>query len=234
MKRTIPLLIASVTGLVLIVSSFIPATESWGDVAMTWFNILAAIAMLLGTLNLLRMSLQKISDRRPGWGYAGITVVAMLATIAVGLLKVGVPPNEKHPGAAWSGEYNVEGSGTWWMFQYVMSPITATMFAMLAFFVASAAFRAFRAKNAEASILLATAVIVLLGKTYAATWITGWIPENSDFAFLRLERITAVVMDVFNKAGSRAIMIGVALGVVSTSLKIILGIDRSYLGGEKE
>ena len=37
-------------------------------------------------------------------------------------------------------------------------------------------------------------------------------------------------MSVLNTAGNRAIMIGIALGIVATSLKILLGMDRSYLG----
>jgi hypothetical protein len=37
-------------------------------------------------------------------------------------------------------------------------------------------------------------------------------------------------MAVFNTAGNRAIMIGIALGIVATSLKILIGVDRSYLG----
>ena len=41
-------------------------------------------------------------------------------------------------------------------------------------------------------------------------------------------------MDVFNTAGNRAIMIGIALGTASVSLKILLGVDRSYLGSGDE
>ena len=47
---------------------------------------------------------------------------------------------------------------------------------------------------------------------------------------LRIENLTVTIMAVFNTAGSRAIVIGIALGIASTSLKVLLGIDRSYLG----
>jgi hypothetical protein len=106
------------------------------------------------------------------------------------------------------------------------------MFAMLAFYVASAAFRAFRAKNLEATLLLGTAFIILLGRTFAGVWLTNWIPENRMFAGLRFENVTVYIMSVFNTAGNRAIMIGIALGLVSVSLKVMLGVDRSYLGKE--
>ncbi|MDA0975535.1 MAG: hypothetical protein O2927_06170, partial [Planctomycetota bacterium] len=109
-------------------------------------------------------------------------------------------------------------------------PLTSTMFAMLAFYVASAAFRAFRAKNVEAVLLLGTAFIILLGRTFAGVVLTGWIPADGAFAGLRLENLSVYVMQVFNTAGNRAIIIGIALGIASTSLKILLGIDRSYLG----
>jgi hypothetical protein len=103
---------------------------------------------------------------------------------------------------------------------------------MLAFYIASAAFRAFRAKNLEAILLLGTAFIILLGRTFAGVALTGWIPEDSVLAGLRVENLTVYIMAVFNTVGNRAIMIGIALGIVSVSLKVLLGVDRSYLGKE--
>jgi hypothetical protein len=46
--------------------------------------------------------------------------------------------------------------------------------------------------------------------------------------------MTVTIMTVFNTAGTRAIMIGIALGIASTSLKVLLGVDRSYLGSSEE
>jgi len=234
MKRNIPLLLAMSAGFVMIVAYFIPYTETWGERVSLWFDILAAIAFVLGGGNLLKIHMRKVSDRAAGWGYSVITIVSFLVMLAVGLGKVGVNPNEQFPSHAWSGSYNENGSVFWWLYEYGFKPLQATIFAMLAFYVASAAFRAFRAKNFEAILLLGTAFIILLGRTAAGVFLTDFIPEDSHFSGLRLERLTVYLMNVFNTAGNRAIMIGIALGTASVSLKILLGVDRSYLGSGED
>lgn len=246
MKRTVPLVITGVTGFVLLAAYFVPPFEGWGDAAMTWFNILAAVAFVLGGGNLIKLNLAKISARQAGWGYAAVTLAAFLVTVVVGLLKIGVPPNERHPEYSWSGEYLAEGSAFWWLFDFIVTPLNQAMFALLAFFVASAAFRAFRIKNVEATVLLATAFVILLGRTYAGVWLTDGLPDApvaaaeghpvSDagrwLSMLRIEYVADAIYNVFNLAGMRAIKIGIALGIVATSLKVLLGVDRSYLGSE--
>jgi hypothetical protein len=136
------------------------------------------------------------------------------------------------PKHEWSGAYRTQGTPFWWLYEYAFKPLTATMFAMLAFYVASAAFRAFRAKNVEAILLLGTAFIILLGRTFAGVLLTDWLPEA--LSGLRIENLTVTIMSVFNTTGNRAIMIGIALGIASTSLKVLLGVDRSYLGSRDE
>ena len=235
MKRTVPLLITTVVGFTLIGAYFVPYTQNWGESVAIWFDVLAAIAFILGGGNLLRTHLKRISDRGRGWGYSAIVLVAFLATLFVGLGKVGVAPSPQFADYPWSGQYRQTGSAFWFMYQYAFQPLTATMFALLAFYIASAAFRAFRAKNLEANLLLGTAFIILLGRTFAGVALTDWIdPANWEgFEYLtglRLENLTVYIMAVFNTAGNRAIMIGIALGIVATSLKILIGVDRSYLG----
>ncbi len=228
MKNTIPWLIAAVTGSVMIVAFFVPFAESWRDEVGVWFEILAAIAFVLGGANLFTQHLRKISARRAGWGYSAITLVAFLVTLVAGALKAGVISEKAdYP---WSGHHVSEGSVMWWLYEYAYNPLQATVFALLAFYVASAAFRAFRAKSTEATVLLTTAFIVLLGRTYAGTWLTSAVP--SDYPALTFPGLTAYIMGVFNTAGQRAIIIGIALGVAATSLKVLLGVDRSYLGSD--
>ncbi len=132
----------------------------------------------------------------------------------------------------WSGYYQQAGSPFWFAYEYAFKPLTATMFSLLAFYVASAAFRAFRAKNIEAFLLLGTAFIVLLGRTFAGAWLSSFVPDY--LPMFRIENITIFIMSVVNTAGNRAIMIGISLGIVSTSLKILLGVDRSYLGSGED
>ena len=232
MKRNVPLLITALGGFILIISYFIPATQGWGEVAAIWFDILASIAFILGGGNLLKIHLKKISDKSVGWAYSAITLAAFLITLFVGLGKVGVNPNPLYPEYGLSGHYREIGSPFWWLYEYAFKPLTATMFAMLAFYISSAAFRAFRAKNIEAILLLGTAFIILLGRTFAGVYLTAWLPDW--MSGLKIENLTVFIMSVFNTAGNRAIMIGIALGISSTSLKVLLGVDRSYLGSGED
>ncbi|MHC4129954.1 MAG: hypothetical protein ACYSUA_17675, partial [Planctomycetota bacterium] len=77
MKRLVPLWITAVAGFVLIVAYFIPVTQGWGEVTAIWFDILAAIAFVLG------------------WGYSVVTVVAFLTMLTIGLGKIGTRPAPK-------------------------------------------------------------------------------------------------------------------------------------------
>lgn len=132
----------------------------------------------------------------------------------------------------WSGHYESSGSPFWWAYTYIFQPVTATMFALLAFYVASAAFRAFRAKNLEAMLLLGTAFLMLLCNTYAGAFLTSWVPDS--LSALRADELKSYIIKLFITTGNRAILIGIALGTAATSLKILLAVDRSYLGSGDE
>ena len=219
MKRTIPSLIACVAGFVVIIAYFIPSTEEWADVAGTWFSILAAVAIVLGGANLLKIQLQQIVAQKPGWGYAAVTAAAFVVTIGIGLFKIGVPPLPDYPDAPWSGNFADQQGALQWIFEAFIRPIQATMYGMLAFFIASAAFRAFRAKNFEATLLLGTAILILLGQTHLGT-------------LIGLDPVTEFILAVLGTAGTRAIKIGIALGIAATALRILLGLDKPYLGSD--
>lgn len=229
MRRQVPLLIASLAGCVMIITYFSPALQSWSERAGNWYKVILAISLLLGGINLVMHHARKVVKREAGWGFAAVTLAAFFLTMFVGLLKIGTAPNPDFPRHAWSGDFEEEGAPFWWLYTYVFMSVTASMFSLLAFYVASAAFRAFLAKNVEASLLLGTAVIVLIGRSSAGAWLAQYLPVG-----LAPPELTTFIMQVFTTAGQRAIMIGIALGLAATSLRILLGMDNSFLGGESE
>ena len=113
-----------------------------------------------------------------------------------------------------------------WLYRFMYIPLASTMFAILGFFVASASYRAFRARNVEASLLLVAAFLVMLGRVPVGDMLTSFMPEGS-----RMSDLASWIMNFPQKAGQRALMIGIALGLVSTSLRVILGVERSHLSG---
>jgi hypothetical protein len=113
----------------------------------------------------------------------------------------------------------VEPSLKLWIYFKFFAPLQATMFALLAFYVASATFRAFRARSLEATLLLVAGAVVMLGQVSLGNeWTGGLAGEVKDF-----------LMNNFVKAAERAIVIGASFGVLATGLRIVLGLERSYL-----
>lgn len=213
MKREVPLAISFLTGFAMMIFYYVPAVESYQDKLLDWFGVLTVFAFILGIGSMLIVNGNKIQRRSTGWGYNVVLLVSFFITLAVGLV--------------WGTR---EDTPFDWVFKYVYSPLSGTMFSLLAFFIASAAFRAFKAKSAEATLLLLTAFIVMIGRVpigehlWNALQISRLMPIN--------ELIDHWIMGAFNTAGQRAILLGASIGIISMSLKILLGIERSYLGGD--
>jgi len=212
-RRTLPLLITFVCGIVFMAQYYVPhpSSEELLTTVNKWLQIIGGFALILGVTSLFHQHAVKIRRQEPGWGYSFALYAGMVGTIAVGLLA--------------KGKESVDGGLTafGWVYSYTMVPLQGTMFAILAFFIASAAYRSFRARSREAAVLLIAAVIVMIGRVPLGEYL---IPISGD--------ITQWILNVLNASVRRAILIGISLGAVALSLKIIFGIERSYLGGGKE
>ena len=182
-----------------------------------WARVVSVFAIVIGVGALVRLHFRRITRRTSGWGYSIIVFTGMLTAAAAGI--IGGP----------------KGNLSVWIFDNIFAPLDATMFSLLAFFMASAAYRAFRARTVEASLLLAAAIVVMFGRVPIGNFVWQHIAPQSLIAkapFLP-ENITEWIMSGPNMAARRGIMIGAALGAISTSLKIILGVERSYFGGNQ-
>ncbi len=206
MKRQIPLIIIFTCGVFMVIQFFVPHEKSeylYEFVALDWPPIIGVFAMMLGVISLTRVSVTKIKRRSDGWRYSIVTLIGLFFMSATGILGHYYPPS--------TDIFD-------WQFNNIMIPISATMFSLLAFYIASAAYRAFRARSVLATILLVAAMIVMI-RFFPLGPLTGVVGATSDW-----------ILNVPNLAAKRAIIIGVGLGIVTTAMKVILGIERSYLG----
>lgn len=222
MKRQIPLIITFIVGVVLVLAMFIPHEpfSASNDELSVWFDIIASFAFILGGGNLLRVHGEKISRRGRDWIFSVVTLVGFFVMLGAGIVS----------GARSQGNAMAPGYLFQFLYDAAYAPMTSTMFSLLAFFVASASYRAFRAKTREATILLIAAFIILVGRTPVGYMMTSWIPKP--FEFLEIQNLFGWILSFPNTAGQRAIMIGIALGIISTSLRLILGIERSHFSGD--
>ncbi len=218
MKTIGPVVAAFVAGFIMVISFFFnPEKTLLGRLeseALVWVIIIGGFTLLLGVVSITRVNLRAVQVRKEGWVYNLFTVISILVMAIPAVFPI-----------SWSPLFGrTDGSIYDWLFFHVDYPMMATMFAMLAFYIASAAYRAFRARNPEATLLLITATLVMLWR----------IPMGE--AFLRLfsdslpDYINTFVMNGANLAVQRGILIGAALGASSMSLRIMLGIERTYMG----
>jgi hypothetical protein len=215
MRRELPLLVTGVIGLFMMLSFFVPhqLVSVPADFLQSCAVIVVAFGYVLGGANALRVNLEGIYHRQPGWPYKIVLVVSLLAMVVVGAIE-GRGFQEAHTRFTW-------------LYNYLYAPMSATMFALLAFFIASAAFRAFRIRTLEAGLLAAAAILVMVGRVPIGDWLTRDLPVE-----WRLSAIQEWIMDNPQNSAKRAILIGAALGVMATGLRVILGLERSYLSGE--
>ena len=174
------------------------------DDATQWYDIIASFAIFLGALNLLKLQFLKVLKRQSGWQYSVVAIVSFFAVFIIGFFMRGafivdIPATDvqetyftqksaeeaivqlKDSGvdatitpAPWGAHIQTEGGLFKWMFDNVFTPLSATMFALLAFYVASASYRAFRARNFEATLLLLAGIIIMIGRVPAGGLISSW------------------------------------------------------------
>ncbi len=204
LAKKIPIAVCFLFGLFGLAQYFSPhpAAVSAYSTVLDWVQIIFAFTLLVGVVSLLQIHLGRVSRREKFWGYSIVTIVGVLVMAFFGF-------------AGGTGR----GTAFMWMFDNMQVPIQSTVFALLAFFVATAAYRGFRLRNIEAGILLAAAIIIMLGRVPVGEMISARIPEAAEW-----------ILNVPSMSAKRAVLIGIGLGSITTALRVILGIERSYLG----
>ncbi len=199
-KQWIPILIATITGLVVLAGYLIPTPPLtyYRDRLVEWAVIVAAFAFILGLFNILRVHGGRVARLRQGWLYSLVLLLAALVAWVPPLL------------------YGPSGTATQQMFDYVIGPLGASLAALVAFTLALAAFRLLRARRSVGAVFFILVVaVVLLGSTPFMG--LGRLADARDW-----------IVNVPGMAGGRGLLLGVALGTVITALRIFIGSDRPH------
>ena len=217
-KRLIATIIAGVAGLIVLIdfASSIAGIDQIAGLVLDWAALLAAIALLVGLLNVAGGHLRRVLNRQADWGYSLVLLIAMLLVIINGTIigfwnqggetKVVVLPNSLV-------EQPIRD-----VFRAFYEPLAASFLALLAFFSLSAALRALRRRTIDALVILIVAMLVL---ALAALPQLGGVPM--------LGQGVQWVSDYIALAGARGLLIGAAIGAVVAGVRVLLGFDQPYL-----
>ena len=201
--RIVALVLAILTGLIILVGYFVPILAPIQIILLNWAIILAGMAALVGVFNLILVHATKITQREKGTAYSAILVICLVATLLFG---IGVGPD--HPDMRL-------------LVNAIIVPAEASLMAVLAVTLLYASIRLLRRRANLMSILfIATAILMLIG---SATLPFGEIGVLNDILRPWFQHVLAL-------GGARGILIGVALGTLTTGLRVLFGVDRPYGG----
>lgn len=206
MKLKIPFstAIAIAVGLVVLLGYFLPFDTLVGlrVALLDWAIIIAAFALFVGVVNLVYVHWRKTSAVQANSVYSIVLLISLGLTIVI---------------VGWFGPAHKFSQ---WIFNYVQIPIETSLMALLAVILAYASARLLRRRLNTVSVIFVVTVLVILA---SATPIMGInIPGLSEFRDW--------VVQVPSVAGTRGILLGVALGIIATGLRILMGSDRPYRG----
>lgn len=204
MKRKIPALVTSVVAIILVLSTVTSFGRKINLPAIldNWQLLITAGAFMMGSIGLTKLHIGNIVRRRENWFYSVVLLVSLWGFFILGLI-------ETSDGAIYQRIYNS-----------VFVQLDSTMFALLAFYMASAAYRAFRIKNVESGILLVTGALVMLGNVPIGEVIWSALPS-----------IKTWIMNVPNSAVQRGLQVCIRLGSLAVALRVVLGFEKAHLGG---
>jgi hypothetical protein len=205
LKRILPTAIAMAVGILVLVALFTsnPMLDGIGAYLVNLAVIVAAFALFLGVLNVLRVHARRVREGQKGRFYSVVLLAAMLVVIALGLPTVpDQPSGPAQPAVAW-------------IFQNIQLPIQASLSGLLVFFLVTAALRLLTVRNLESAVMLLVALLVLAGQVTMG--LVPLLPEIRDW-----------ILNVPAMAGVRGILLGVGLGAVLTGVRLLLGVERPY------
>jgi len=181
--------------------------QAIADNSLAYLTAMIITAFAIGIINLTRIHYRNIKLKRPDWKFS----VALIGSLyGMAIFSMISSPFQLDPQAIVIPAGLINFIQPIWGFLYynVMISINTSIFSLLAFFIASAAFRAFKVRTLESTILLTAGLLVIIGEAPIA-----------DLMWPGFSAIQNWIMLIPNTAGQRGILIGAALSIIAFSAR---------------
>lgn len=220
LRKPLLILITFLSGLFFALEFFWPVGEdgknflSAGLTPVADFSqAVGGLTIGLGVYSLALVHMRAIVRQRAGWGFSVALFVAMITICVLGLLS-SYRPNRYNQNL-----YDL-------LFVGGLQNLNATMFSIIAFYIVSAAYRAFRIRSVEATILLVSALVVMLGQVALGQALTNWLPTQGVAANFRMETLADWILTKVNSPALLAVTFGLGIGSLAASLRLWLSLER--------
>ncbi|MCJ7623590.1 MAG: hypothetical protein MUO76_08795 [Anaerolineaceae bacterium] len=205
MRAPVAAAIAIAVSLIILAGYFLPSPtlQNLRATFLGWGVTLVGVAALVGIANLIGVHWRKVRDPRNRDIYSIFLIAAFLATLLAGLWLT--PSNPKFQRIVLS----------------IQVPVETSLMAVLSISLAFGCIRLLQRKRDLMSVLFVVSALIFL------------VISSGIFQFLEDIALFQGLLDMWEKiplAGARGILLGVALGSITTGLRIILGADRPYSG----
>lgn len=205
-NRELQLIVMALSFLLVFVPYFveIPSLEAASTKLITITAIVNAVTLILALNSQIRRGINIVQRRQTGWYFKAYMIITMILMVIFAFF------------GRETGPYH-------WVMYAIINPLSSVNYGILAFYMASTAARAFRARNTQAILLLTTGFIVLL---YQAPLTGAYAPW--------LEPIALYFGDTFGMAAGRMFLISVTVGAIVFGVRVLIGEETSVLGIRKE
>ncbi len=194
-------------------------------------NIVATFLLGLGVFSVIKIHSEKLARRHRDWPFSLVLIGSMLLMVIFGYwnyyLKNYTPagPSLGNP-ANWTFPSFAED----FLFNGLYQQMEAAMFSLIAFFILSAAYRAFRIRSIEATVLLGTALLLVLRTMTVVSQLWADAPFVRDHPNMQLESIAKWLPNTFQSSSIRGVDFGVGIGLLAMALRLWLSLEKQGQG----
>ncbi|MEM2127639.1 MAG: hypothetical protein QXH67_05395 [Candidatus Bathyarchaeia archaeon] len=206
-KVQVPIFLQAIFIVLMLVEFFFSVPKPITDLNVSlrsFVPIVSASAIMLGIVLLTLSHLKRISSKGEDWYYSFIYLISLIITASLGIISV--------------RDFRFQ-----WIYNNMTAPIGVALYSLTAFYITSAAYRVFRARNFDATVLLVTAFIVLMMLIPVGAAILPPVVPIGEW-----------LRSFPSSAGFRGMIIGTSLGIVGLGVRILVGRQREHLGIREE